>query len=286
MDFVAAWKAISIALTGAFGILGLATEFKNKHTKKITKWGWVSLVGIIVSSVCGVAAQLKESHDDAAKSLDLAQKSSQTLNNIQKLLAPTIENPRVEAIFTVLCKNQARKCKYIWSHQESRGRWYIELRFFYEPKDADSYLSGEDVEPDRTYSNKLDCTGFRADSTNARSDMSLVCYPSTLESEPLASNNGKIRDIIDLEKAKCVMEIDELGTDAFLDNGGGAQVADPRIEMTVKNGITYKMKPPIVERKARDGIFYVGSFGEPKSTPQSTESSAAPSPAAPTPEAK
>jgi hypothetical protein len=50
IDFVTAWKAISIALTGAFGILGLATDFKNKHTKKITRWGWVSLIGIVVSS--------------------------------------------------------------------------------------------------------------------------------------------------------------------------------------------------------------------------------------------
>lgn len=47
IDFVPAWKAIAIALTGAFGILGLVTEFREpnpkhheqKHTGKISIWG-------------------------------------------------------------------------------------------------------------------------------------------------------------------------------------------------------------------------------------------------------
>jgi hypothetical protein len=66
-DWITAWKAISILLTGTFGIIGLATDFRNKHTKKVTKWGWLSLCGIIISTVCGTLAQIKESQDDAAK---------------------------------------------------------------------------------------------------------------------------------------------------------------------------------------------------------------------------
>jgi hypothetical protein len=102
IDFVMAWKAISIALTGAFGILGLVTEFKNKHTHKITKWGRVSLVGIIISTVLGVAAQLKESSDDAAKALRLAQSSERTLKEISRTLSP-LEDPVLTVRLEVAC---------------------------------------------------------------------------------------------------------------------------------------------------------------------------------------
>jgi hypothetical protein len=60
MDFVSAWKASAIVLTGGFGILGL---FKDKDSHKVTVPGYISLVGIIVSTLFGVAAQLKESSD-------------------------------------------------------------------------------------------------------------------------------------------------------------------------------------------------------------------------------
>lgn len=47
MDFVSVWKALSIVVTGAFGILGLLRDFKDKLTNKITSWGKVSLIGIL-----------------------------------------------------------------------------------------------------------------------------------------------------------------------------------------------------------------------------------------------
>jgi hypothetical protein len=63
MDFVAAWKATSIVLTGAFGILGLLKDFKDKNTGRVTVWGRISLAGILLSTSLGVVAQLKESTD-------------------------------------------------------------------------------------------------------------------------------------------------------------------------------------------------------------------------------
>jgi hypothetical protein len=72
--FVDAWKAISIGFTGAFGILGLATEFRNKRTHKINPWGWFSLTGIVLSTVLGIAAQLnetKQTNADAAETRKL-----------------------------------------------------------------------------------------------------------------------------------------------------------------------------------------------------------------------
>jgi hypothetical protein len=103
MDFVTAWKAISIALTGAFGILGLLTEFKDKETKKITKWGWISLVGIVVSSAFGVAAQFKESSNDAAKSLTLAHSMDRTLNEIHRELSSLATADGITIAFEVPC---------------------------------------------------------------------------------------------------------------------------------------------------------------------------------------
>jgi len=104
VDFVTAWKAISIALTGAFGILGLLTEFKDKDTKKITKWGYVSLVGILVSSCLGIVAQLKESNDSAKKALAAAQTSNDMLHQIKRLVTP-IGIPKVAMLFEISCDN-------------------------------------------------------------------------------------------------------------------------------------------------------------------------------------
>jgi hypothetical protein len=87
MDLIAAWKASSIVLTGAFGILGLATDFKNERTKKITRWGYAALAGIVISTILGTAAQLKESTDNAAKALELAKESSRTLSDIERSLS-------------------------------------------------------------------------------------------------------------------------------------------------------------------------------------------------------
>jgi hypothetical protein len=50
MDFVSAWKAVSIALTGAFGMVGMLTENKDKETGKLTRWGRVSFGGIVLST--------------------------------------------------------------------------------------------------------------------------------------------------------------------------------------------------------------------------------------------
>jgi hypothetical protein len=120
--FFHVWKPVSIAVTGAFGLLGLLTEFKKKVkdletdtvVQKITKWGWVSLLGIVVSSVCGVAAQLKESADDASRALVLAEKTDRTLNEIERGLHP-LEDPAVTLTFKVPCEEPRYKkfCRHL-----------------------------------------------------------------------------------------------------------------------------------------------------------------------------
>jgi hypothetical protein len=67
-DFLSWYKPLSIFFTGAFGILGLVKTFKEKKrdpetyttVEKITKWGWVSMTVIILSTGVGIAAQRAE----------------------------------------------------------------------------------------------------------------------------------------------------------------------------------------------------------------------------------
>jgi hypothetical protein len=116
MNFVSIWRACSIVLTGAFGILGLLTEFKDKD-KKITKWGQVSLAGILVSSSLGLIAQLEESsqqqhakENTAKQTLLLLQNTDAAVHEIQRALSP-LSDPRVSLYFTISC-NDAKYKKF------------------------------------------------------------------------------------------------------------------------------------------------------------------------------
>ncbi|HKE94823.1 MAG TPA: hypothetical protein VKB34_10985 [Povalibacter sp.] len=98
LNFVAVWKAVSIVFTGAFGILGLLKDYKDRQTHKVTVWGKVSLAGILVSTLLGVAAQLKESSDSAAarrataeQTLQLLQQTNATLKQVQRTLSSTAD---------------------------------------------------------------------------------------------------------------------------------------------------------------------------------------------------
>lgn len=155
MDFVAAWKAISIVFTGAFGILGLLKDFRNKHTKQITKWGYISLAGILISTICGVAAQLKASRDEASQTL-------RTVTNIQRLLSP-LTDAKYTVQFAVACDSATFKqmCNDVsklagidedafqdklWSYwPRGLGKWGLqcELHFFADAKDADAFAKGD-----------------------------------------------------------------------------------------------------------------------------------------------
>lgn len=96
-NFVSTWKAVAIVITGGFGVLGLLKDFRDKHTKRITRWGRISLIGIVISSCLGVAAQLRESSEQdkirqqtAQQTLALAQKADTSLSQIRRLLAPLV----------------------------------------------------------------------------------------------------------------------------------------------------------------------------------------------------
>lgn len=116
MDFPSAWKASSIVLTGAFGVLGLLKDFKDKQTHKVTRWGYLSLAGILISTAFGVVAQLKETSDNAAKAFELAKKSDATLQKedialqqLQRTLSPSVSTSRIYVVLSPPCQDDQFK---------------------------------------------------------------------------------------------------------------------------------------------------------------------------------
>jgi hypothetical protein len=90
-----ALKLTGTLFSGAFGVLGLTTEFRNHKTKKITKWGRVSLWGIVVSTIVAIASQSVETvrdkiternaKDQLSKQLAIA---DTTLNEVERSVLP------------------------------------------------------------------------------------------------------------------------------------------------------------------------------------------------------
>ncbi len=53
-------KVLGSLFAGAFGILGLLTDYRDKRTHAITKWGRRVLFGIVISTIVAVASQAIE----------------------------------------------------------------------------------------------------------------------------------------------------------------------------------------------------------------------------------
>jgi hypothetical protein len=94
-------KLVGLVFTGAFAILGLLTEFKDKETKKITKWGRVALIGIFVSTALSFVSQVLESAKSARDSREATKqaqdqiaRSNEVLSNLNRSLNP-LTNVRI-----------------------------------------------------------------------------------------------------------------------------------------------------------------------------------------------
>lgn len=101
MNIDTAWKVLSITLTGAFGILGLVKDFKDKKGK-ITKWGRVSLAGILLSTGLGVVFQTRESSKAAEAERETGRQTLRIVRDIQRGLAP-LDEPRFNISFSLAC---------------------------------------------------------------------------------------------------------------------------------------------------------------------------------------
>jgi hypothetical protein len=96
------WKFFPIILTGFFGVLGLLTDYKDKETDKVTRWGWVSLTGILVSTILGAAAQLDETSKQQSEAAAKQAQAPEMLTDIQRSLS-IFDEPTVNASFSTPC---------------------------------------------------------------------------------------------------------------------------------------------------------------------------------------
>lgn len=88
-------KFIGTALTGAFGVLGLISDFRDPITKRITKWGKVAFFGVVASTIVALVAQVLEANkttNEAKAAAEAAQaqigKSDLILRNVDRSLNP------------------------------------------------------------------------------------------------------------------------------------------------------------------------------------------------------
>jgi hypothetical protein len=92
--FIALVKFLGVVLTGAFGVLGLMTEYRDKEGT-ITRWGRIALIGTLTSTFVALAAQglelLKQAKDEqqtSAKALEQARENSKVLAQIGRAVDP------------------------------------------------------------------------------------------------------------------------------------------------------------------------------------------------------
>jgi hypothetical protein len=217
-NFVTAWKASSIVLTGAFGVLGLVKDFKDKKGK-ITKWGRISLVGILLSTGLGVIAQLMESSKAERTERETAAQTLGIVRDIQRGLSP-LDEPTFRIEFSQDCtagyKEFCEELKSLplhatgnsgfpdaWKHWPVLGDGFsmlVKIDFFVDPKDAGLFLNFTKGTGDLWF--EIDPTP-----TPTNYDYSLVAMLddngalklTTLDAKVKSfGSNGKLKSILDM----------------------------------------------------------------------------------------
>jgi hypothetical protein len=230
-------KASSIVLTGAFGILGLVKDFKDKKGK-ITKWGRISLAGILLSTGVGVVTQIMESskaqHADELAQQKEKETAAQTLRIVQDIergLSP-LDEPTFDVRFSLDCTNLAygygygsfcNKIKSLVhppSTDERHKLWefwpggdkvtlFLEIYFFADPKDAQLFMNGQKEEADLYFELKPTSRDdsllfWYGDNWNRKEgEVELSAY--NIKPDDYLSN-GKLKSVLDLNGVTVVMQ--------------------------------------------------------------------------------
>lgn len=269
MDFLVLWKASSIVLTGSFGILGLVKDFKDKNTGHITKWGRLSLAGILLSTTLGVIAQLKESSNQqrasaatAKETLALAQKTDQTVRDVQRMLSP-MEDPEIEIDFDVACEEPLYKAICM-----DMGKWPggpevkigLLLNFFRDKHDAKSFIAGDDVNPDLSLyfsATNVSPTNYQgADYIRLeRGDGNRLFLFASDNAPEFRNSNGKIRSTLDFAGTVVLITAAGLGEEPL------TGLKPNRLEIRNKDGQTITANPERFEKVNFSGeVAYRGFF--------------------------
>jgi hypothetical protein len=128
--FVEWWKAIAIVLTGIFAFLALTKENKDKKTGKLTRWGTISIFGIVISSVGGLLAQIIESSDQAIAERNRHAEIVSILTDQARLLTP-LKIDKVYGEFNVRCEAAySRFCDTVRAFHKTNPTGIVPINLF------------------------------------------------------------------------------------------------------------------------------------------------------------
>lgn len=213
LGFVDYWKAVSIALTGAFGVLGLATDFRNKHTKRITHWGWISLSGILVSTVCGIAAQVIESHDDARTAAGNSTRAVAMLDAIESMdrLTVPLLGATVDVDYSLDCtRERVSPCGTVNQEEDLLSKASLSFYFFADSAAAKRFIDGAwlTTTPDLEWIAERHARGTQTrnfgESGNADS-LQVEIPDYVTRPSPLNSPSGKVMSLLDLPGTELII---------------------------------------------------------------------------------
>jgi hypothetical protein len=99
--WLAASKAFGILATAGFGVVGMLTEFRDKATQRVTRWGRISLAGATVSAVLSMiihGAEVLKARDEAKASAAKTQAELARSNQLLAQVGRTLERVDFEQI--------------------------------------------------------------------------------------------------------------------------------------------------------------------------------------------
>jgi hypothetical protein len=325
-NFLRWYKPLSLLFTGAFGILGLLKNFKESRldpatdvrVERITRWGLVSMIGIIFSTGLGIAAQRAEDEsnrhkeeDTVTAALNLSKKSDVALERLARLSSPSVEGIQFSARYNLPCKEAATilqsgppKVREMWEEVagdckslqkrinanrdrliEVNREWSLTVQFFLSEVEAVSFIGGKSFKPNLEYRFSLDCVAADANDKGPNSDITMACKTSPSDSGP-SRNDGNIKSGVDLQRAAFLVQV-EPRLPAFVSDGsGGDQVRDLQFTATLKGNVEFVLKRSVEEKTTASGKIYMGRLEPAEATSQSNESSTPPNPAPPNPATK
>jgi hypothetical protein len=125
-----ALKEGSILLTAAFGIVGLSTDFRDKDTHKIKPWGWVSLVGIVISAAIGFVVQMNDIAEQRDQANTLTTNTTDALVQLQRSLS-SLDGMQLHVQFRVpcddgfqeFCRDARLKAKSLMGEEDPHPNW-------------------------------------------------------------------------------------------------------------------------------------------------------------------
>jgi hypothetical protein len=264
-----ATKFLGTMFAGVFGILGLVTDYRDKTTNVITKWGRLALVGIVVSTMVAIASQAietvlsrkeaREANAQLARQLEL---SNSTLAEVERSIFPLkdlaisyeveipIQNPLLAAYKRRLTAGIEQMRNTHGRAGAALGEVGIAVLLYRKPFDLEQFFQSENnkrARPDLSFSIEV------------RSPDLEYAYPSgelrfaarSIRVDPTRwSGNGRIAAIPDLSESQLLATVltPDMGSGPL--NGDLQSLLDGLhvLRMTIRIGDQYFELPSFVYR--------------------------------------